>query len=326
MARRTTISLAALAVTCAITVGCAAPEPSANGKGDAAERISVDNCGSRITLDAPPERILLVNNDALPNLEALDAVGNVVALTTRPQAGLYRAETNATLERLTPLTAAKNATGGSIISKEAVLGVEPDLVIAPENAVDRGELESAGIAVFSPTAYCLEPGADLTATATFDRVWSEMRSLGTLLGKKDLAEKAVTETPPMTRTPAPQADAAALYVASGGAALSAYGASSMVTPVFEAAGLRNVYLDFRERVFDINVEDLIARDPDTIVLLHNGDPQQTIDNFRTNPGVSGLSAVRAGRVVALAFPYTDPPSMLSVQGPRVLAESLAALP
>jgi iron complex transport system substrate-binding protein len=101
----------------------------------------------------------------------------------------------------------------------------------------------------------------------------------------------------------------------------------MVTPVFAAAGLTNVYADSTERVFDANVEDIISRDPATIVLLYSsGEPKDVIDSFMSAPGVSALSAVQKGRVVALQFPYTDPPSMLSIAGPAHLRELLATLP
>jgi iron complex transport system substrate-binding protein len=328
-------TLAVAALTLAALSACAssvASNPSGPVDGGpastAAFPVTVENCGTEVTLDAPAERIVLVNNDSLPNLEALGAVDRVVALTSAVQAGLYEDSTYATLDALNLLSTEKNSTGGSIVSQESLLGTQPDLVIGPENAVDREALAASGIAVYTPSAYCADPGPELNGPATFDRVWSEVRALGTLLGESEQAEQLVATGSASLSASAPDAGtAAALYVSSGGNVLSPYGGPSMITPVFAAAGLSNVYADSDERVFDANLEDIISRDPGTIVLLYSdGEPQATIDSFLSSPGVSALSAVRDDRVLALQFPYTDPPSMLSIEGPQQLVELLATLP
>ena len=326
--RRLPAALTITALSLAALSACATTPASSASTTDAADTaITVENCGSQVTLDAPAKRIVLVNNDSLPNLEALDAVDRVVAVTSAPQEGLYKDSTYSTLGSLSLLSTEKNSTGGSVVSQESILGAQPDLVIAPENAVDREALAASGIAVYTPSAYCANPGPELSEPATFDRVWSEVRTLGTLLGESDLAEKVVAAGSAGLSSTAPDAGtAAALYVSSGGSVLSPYGGPSMVTPVFAAAGLTNVYADSTERVFDANIEDIIARDPGTIVLLYSsGDPQETIDAFLSAPGVAGLGAVQNNRVVALQFPYTDPPSMLSIAGPAQLSALLATL-
>jgi iron complex transport system substrate-binding protein len=322
-------ALTVTALTLAALSACATTPASSASATDAADAvITVENCGSQVALDSPAKRIVLVNNDSLPDLEALDAVDRVVALTSTVQQGLYKDSTYATLDSLDLLSTEKNATGGSIVSQESILGAQPDLVIAPENAVDRAALTASGIAVYTPSAYCANPGPELSEPATFDRVWSEVRTLGTLLGESDQAEQLVAQGTASLDSQAPDAGtAAALYVSSGGSVLSPYGGPSMVTPVFAAAGLTNVYADSTERVFDANIEDIISRDPRTIVLLYSsGEPKDVIDSFMSSPGVSALSAVQKGRVVALQFPYTDPPSMLSIAGPKQLRGLLATLP
>lgn len=309
--------------------GCASESGRAGQPGPAAgSGVEIENCGTTVTVEAPPERIVVVNNDPIANLEALGAVDRVVAVTSDLQEGLYDDATYDALGSLELLSTETNATGGSVVSQEALLGADPDLVIAPENAVDRAALQRSGVAVYVPTAYCNDPPPELSETATFDRVWDEVRDLGAILGEPERAEEVVTEGKAALEAP-PAADAGtavALYVSSGGSVLSPYGGPSMVTPVFEAAGLSNVYSDADERVFDVNVEDVVARDPGTIVLLYSGlDPQETLDAFASAPGVENLTAVAEGRVVALPFPYTDPPSVLSVEGPAQVERLLAGL-
>lgn len=333
--RRAATALAVSALALAALSACAAGSGTAPASAptDAAAAdtagfpVTIDNCGSEVTLASPAERIVLVNNDELPNIEALGAVDRIVAVTSPLQPGLYANATYSAIEAQSVLSTEKNATGGSVVSQESILGAEPDLVIAPENAVDRAALTASGIAVYTPSAYCADPGPELSGTATFDRVWSEVRTLGALLGESGTAEQVVAHATSTVGAVAPDAGtAAALYVSSGGSVLSPYGGPSMVTPVFAAAGLTNVYADSGERVFDANVEDIISRDPATIVLLYSsGDPHSTIDSFLGAPGVAGLSAVRDQRVIALPFAYTDPPSLLSVEGPAKLSGLLSAL-
>ena len=267
-----------------------------------------------------------MNNDEVANLEALGTIDRVVAITAEPQDELYQDATYDALGSLDLLSSETNATGGSVISQESILAATPDLVIAPENAVDRAALASAGIPVYVPSAYCNTPGPELSQTATFDRVWDEVRTLGKVLGVPDRAEELITEAQgKLSNQAKDEGTAAALYVSSGGATLSPYGGPSMVTPVFEAAGLQNVYADTKERVFDVNVEDLMARDPQTIVLLTSGAEEETRQAFLSSPGVDDLAAVKNDRVITLSFPYTDPPSMLSTRGPEQLSALLAEL-
>lgn len=334
--RRTATAALALTLIAAGLAGCTNPSDgrtTASHGGGGAETggfpVTVENCGTRVTIAKRPERIVLVNNDALPNVEALGAVDRIVAITAKPAQGLFSDATVRALERLTPLTTEQNATGGAVVSQESLLGMRPDLVVAPENAVDRKALEAAGVPVYSPSAYCDDPPAEYRKAADFDRVWEELETTGRILGAQEAASTAIEAAKREVAGGNGESagTAAALYVSSGGATLSPYGGPSMVTPVFAAAGLRNVYAASEERVFDVSVEDLVAQDPRTIVLLTSGgDPAETERAFLSAPGVSGLSAVREHRIITLEFPYTDPPSVLSARGPAELRQRLDALP
>lgn len=313
---------------CTTSSGATEPNPRTSSSGGTHFPVTIQNCGSQVTITATPRRIVLVNNDELPNLEALHAVDRIVGVTAPLAPDLYTKQTYRELADLHALSTKQTSTGGSVVSQESLLGAKPDLVIAPANAVDRDALQAAGIPLYTPSVYCANPGPDLSRTATFGRVWSELRTLGTVLGEPALASDAIDSgrATLATQSPKDRGTAAALYVSSGGSVLSPYGGPSMVTPVFRAVGLRNVYADSHERVFDAGVEDIISRDPQTIVLLYSsGTAQDTIDSFLTAPGTSGLSAVRHHRIVALRFPFTDPPSTLSVSGPAELTRQLDAL-
>ncbi|MFB6726287.1 ABC transporter substrate-binding protein [Kribbella sp. NPDC056345] len=315
-----------LLVGLALVAGCSSTPSS--GAEPSGSPITVQSCGQDLQLKAPARRIFVVDNDPVANLEALGAVDRVVGATSRLDPGLYEQSTYQFFEKLGTTVAEKNATGGSVVSQESILATEPDLVIAADVTVDRPALEAAGVPVYIPAAYCGTRGAKLAGRATFDRVWDELRTYGRMLGTETQAEqtiKAATGKITGLKPPA-RGTAAAIYVSSGGKVLSPYGGPSMVTPIFESVGLSNVYADVDKRVFDVSSEDLVSRNPQTIVLLYSGDkPQETLKAFTSATGVAGLAAVREKRVITLPFPYTDPPSALTTRAPEQLTRLLTGL-
>jgi len=89
----------------------------------------------------------------------------------------------------------------------------------------------------------------------------------------------------------------------------------MAHPQLEAAGFEDVFADVDERVFEVSTEDLLERDPDVIILLHNaGDPKTVEESITQLAGAEDLTAVKNGDVMAQLFNFTEPPSALSVDG------------
>lgn len=297
-------------------VGAEAPYP-----------LTVTNCGVDVTFAQAPQRVFLVNADAVPLLAAVNALDAVVARTGTFDPDVFDDATQPALDAIPHLEAEKNATGGAVISQEVILERQPDLVIAPENAVDRDGLAEAGVNLYSPPAYC-EQGAP-TGEASFDWAYEQVDEYGRIFGARDAAAAAVARLEDRVaslRTSGHDSGltAAALYVPEGGGTLYPYGAPSMLTPIMSAAGLNNVYGDAGERVFEVNVEDLLERDPDVLVLLHSaGDGHDTIATVAGIPGLEALSAVSEGRLAVLRFAYTDPPTPMSVRGAELLTEWVA---
>ncbi|PLW76607.1 ABC transporter substrate-binding protein [Cohaesibacter celericrescens] len=290
-----------------------------------------DNCGTEVTINSAPKRILLVNNSVLGTLTSLDALDLLVGRTAEPVEGIYAEEDVEKFKTIPLLSKSMNDTGGSVISLETILATKPDLVLAPESAADRELLAKSGIPLYSPPAYCTNKSTSPQGRASFDLVYDELLAFGRAIGRSDLAEKKVAELKASVKAQAPATSgvngtAVALYATAGGKVLYPYGARSMVTPVFEAAGLTNVYGETHERVFEGNVEDLIAKDPETIVMLYSfGAPEDSTKTLKMIPALAGLQAVRNDRVIAFPFPYTDPPTPLSVKGVSMLLEKLEEL-
>nr|WP_319515122.1 ABC transporter substrate-binding protein [uncultured Cohaesibacter sp.] len=293
--------------------------------------LTIKNCGSEITIKAAPKRIVLVNNSVLGQLTALNAVDLLVGRTQDPVEGIYPEAAIEKFMKVPLLSKTITNTGGSVISLETILAQKPDLVLAPQSALDRELLAKSGVPMYAPPAYCENKDQAHSSRATFDLVYDDLLEMGTIIGKPDLAKQRVTELKELVASLKPEkpgvnGTAVALYASAGGKVLYPYGARSMVTPLFEAAGFTNVYADTDERVFEGSIEDLIAKDPQTILMLYSfGDPADATKTLTMIPALQGLSAVRNKKVLAFPFPYTDPPTPLSIVGVSVLLEKLKEL-
>ena len=284
--------------------------------------VELENCGSVVRIEAEPERIFMVNNDSIAMLDTLGLLDRVVARTSEPFEGVHSDEAVAMLAAVPMVSQERNIYGGSIVALESVLAQRPDLVLSAENAVDRTILEQSGIPLYSAPAFCDDPAQQPTA-ASYELVYDQLRTFAKMFGKEAEAENAIRELKDVV---------SGIDISGPGSSasgtLSPYGAGSMITPLFQAAGLENVYADEPQRVFDASVEDILGRNPETVVVLYSAFQtfEDAVASFNAVSGVEALSAVRNNRVTALQFPFTDPPTPLSVQGAARLAERLADLP
>lgn len=287
--------------------------------------VTVASCGEQITFEHAPERVIMltaVGASAMGDLGVLDKViGRAGAL----DASIYPKEVAAQLDAIPVLDAGSSASGGAVLSTETVLEQRSDLVIGYDAGVDRKSLKDAGVPLYVPPSYC----ADFDEKhASFDLVHDETARLASIFGVAKKGEesnaalkKRIEDLPKASIS---GQSAAAYYVTLGVDQVTTYGAPSMVQPIFEVVGLENVYASHPERKLRIGMEAVLDKNPDWIVLLHqDGTAEQVREFFTKQKGVGDLKAVTEGHVVVMPFPYTDPPSPLSVEGVTFLNGELA---
>ena len=300
----------------------AAQNGSSQGTAATGFPAEVTSCTETLHFDKSPERVLLLSGTDLTILDALDLLDRVVA----------RAGDTGGTERLVPgladklasiptLEAGDTGTGGALVSTESALSVDPDLVIGYDKGADREQLAAAGVPLYSPDAYCPSYQVEHADWSLVDR---EVEKIAAIFGVGDRVPAVLDDLHQQVASIASastQATAAALYLTPGSTTVYAYGASSMVQPIFEANGLKNAYDDETTRVFEVSMEDLLKRNPEWIVLLVDNEPHDEIN--RTLMALNGapeLKAVANQHVVILPFPLTDPPNVLSVRGAVELAK------
>ena len=256
-----------------------------------------DGLGREVKLDGPAQQVVSL----APSItEALFAVGAGSQVAGRDELSDYPAEAQG--------VASIGSTFGPL-NMEAILALEPDLVLAAEiNTPEQVKaLEDAGITVY----YFKNP-------TDFDGLYELVRTVGTLTGHEQEAEtladslsgrvKAVQDAV-ATVTEKPSV----FYEIDGTDAAKPWttGPGTFMDTMINMAGGVNIGDVLSEQYAQISAEELVLQDPDFIIL---GDTPYgiTVQSVIERPGWSDLSAVKQGNI----FPFDD--NLASRPGPRLV--------
>lgn len=284
-----------------LAVSQSACEPADDRPADATDRVTaIDDAGREVTLPAPAERVVSLLPAGTETLFALGA-GDVVVGRTR-----YDVDPH--------LTHLPSVGGGLDPSLEALVALQPDLVLAFETASEsriRHRIEQLGIPVFA-----------IKTEDTTD-VYRNIERLGTLVGR-DSAAAALRDT---IRTELRRVATAAeqlgwrptaIYVASIEPAILAGGRTYLGELIGVAGGEA---LDFGEpegpRWPQVSLEALVRAQPDVVILPVGADPTSSVARLRREPGWRELHAVQQGRIAVV------PTDLMSRPGPGI--SEIAAL-
>jgi iron complex transport system substrate-binding protein len=321
MDRRTiaaTLTVALALTACASAGGedAAGPDTATDVEGFP---VTVTSCDQDVTFDAPPERILVLGRAELVSIIAeLEETDRLVGRAGAFPTEYFDDATNAAIADVPSLSDDLDESGHLQISQEAILELEPDLVLGVPDGVDEAGLRDAGIAVIEQPANCPAGLDDIG----FDTIYEQVELYGDVLGVPDRAEQVVADLRDrVADVEAAAADvgdgriAAALYPTVGGGTTYAYGNRSFPHVLLETAGFVNAFADTDERVFEVGGEELIDRDPEALVLLHvDGEPGPVADAVGQLPGASGVAAVREDQMLVQLFNFGEYPSPLVIDG------------
>jgi iron complex transport system substrate-binding protein len=325
------VALAIPAAAALLLAGCASTstasqdagsEPTADSSAD--YPLTIDNCGTEVTIESAPERVVTIKSSTLELLLALGLEDHIVgtAFSDGPVPDEY-ADAASDLEMLSD----------KVPSQEVTLAAEPDLVFAgwesnltAEGAGDRATLEKLGVASYVAPAACKEAGY-MPNPLTFDEVFREFEEAGAIFGVPDAAADLVAEQRAELDAIEPSdAGLTALWYSSGddtpyvGAGI---GAPQMI---MDAAGLENVVADVEDTWTSMGWEAIVAANPDVIVLVDAAwnTAEQKIAHLESNPATAALPAVQEGRYLVVDFPATEA-GVRNVGAVALLVDQLGAL-
>ncbi len=299
-----------------------APETAASGPAGAFP-LELDNCGTPLSLDAPPERVVTIKSTSTEMLLALGQgkriVGTAFADGPVPEAWAG--------SPVPPVLAEK------VPSREAVLALAPDLVFAgwesnfsADGAGERSQLEDLGVASYVSPAACQQDGYR-PDPLTFDDVFASIREAGKIFGAEDAAAELVAaQQAELDEIRPSDKGYTALWYSSGSDTPFVGAGSGAPAMLMEASGLENIAADIDAGWSPYSWEAVAAADPDVIVLVDSawGSVEKKKSVLESHPVISQLSAVKEGRYLVVPFAASEA-GVRNVETVRSLTEQLAAL-
>ncbi|SDK77693.1 iron complex transport system substrate-binding protein [Cryobacterium psychrotolerans] len=306
---RKTLHLGALAIAAStlLLAGCAGQPagtaPSASATADFP--VSIDNCGTTVTVQKAPERIVTIKSSTTELLLALGLGDNIVgsAFLDGPLP-----------PALAPAGKALNVISDFLPGQEAVLGLTPDFIyggwesnFSADGVGERDRLADLGIGSYVSPAAC-KAAEHMPDPLTFESVFDEITEAGALFGAADAAAALVSDQ---------KAELAALEPASGTTTALWY-SSGTDTPyvgagigspamIMDAAGLANIFGDVHDTWTSVGWESVVEANPDVIVLVDAtwNTAASKIATLESSPATQGLDAVKNKRYVILPFAATE---------------------
>lgn len=326
--------LAAFTSAALLLAGCSAPASGAPSVDDATSTpavaahteypLTIDNCGTSVTFESAPKRVVTVKSTSTEMLLALGLGDRVIgsAFADGPVADEWAAAA-----ANIPVVAEK------LPGQEATLALEPDLVYAgwesnlsAEGAGDRPTLAALGVNSFVSPAAC--KGEEYRPNPlTFDEIFAEIEQLGAIFDVQEAAAEFVASQRAELAAVAPAGNGrSALWFSSGSD--TPYVGAGIGAPqlVMSAVGLKNIAAEVQDTWAPLGWEAIIAANPEVIVLVEA--PWNTADMkialLEGNPATAGLDAVKAGQYLKLPFPAGEA-GVRSVEAVGTLNQQLASL-
>jgi iron complex transport system substrate-binding protein len=265
-----------------------------------------DDSGRQVKIPAPPQRIVCLSPAHTENLYAMGAGDLVVGADTYsdyPPEAKEKAQLNCWPR----------------VPLEQVVALKPDLVVLlTQEGEELRRMEAAGVRVVQ-----LFP-------KTYDAALERIELLGRITGHEPQAQRIVADMRRRTEQITERVksakrtrvvyeldavDAARPFVAGGGA---------IYNEVIRMAGGENLFADQLKPTVQVSSEQVIARNPDVLLLGDTQSPvqPQTPELVAARPGWSRISAVKAGRVYGVVSDRITRPGPRLVDGLEDVARRL----
>lgn len=269
-----------------------------------AARMEHDETGRSVAIPDQVHRVVSLSPSLTDTVYALGAAGDLVGITDYTS--------------YPPEAAHQKPSVGNVVgpSLERIVALHPDLVLAlPEfNGAETIQgLERLGIPVF------------LFNTGNIANIYRSVESVGRVMGREREATALIAQMRAREATVRAQsADKnrpSALLVLSINPLITS-GKNAFITEMIEAAGARSVTDDVKQDWLQMNVEAILPRKPDFILLMKSG--PVTLQEMQRSAGWSSLEAVRQGRVI-IVDDRIQIPAPIAFDGLEDLARQIHAV-
>ncbi|MFF3994099.1 ABC transporter substrate-binding protein [Streptomyces cyaneofuscatus] len=333
------IRTAALFAACVVLLtacGGGTTNSSAAG-GDKADGfpLTLKNCGRTVTVEAPPQRAVSVDQgstEILLSLGLADRLAGTATWSDPVMKGLEKA--NKGVERISE----------NRPSSEKVLDKEPDFLsasfastLAKGGVAPREQFEKLGVPTYISPADCIgkdnSGGGDgaRTAPLTMDSVYTEVRELSQVFGVPERGDALVKKLQARVAKATDGIDgskASLLYWFSDSKAPYLAGCCGAPGVITRELGAKNVFDDTHDEWPQISWETVADRNPDVLVIGDLSRTMQTaesaekkIEFLESNPVTRTMDAVKNRRYVLLSGQAMNP-TIRTVEGLERVAAGL----
>ncbi|MGR3633395.1 MAG: ABC transporter substrate-binding protein [Limimaricola soesokkakensis] len=289
--------------------------------------VTVQSCNRAVTFVAPPERAVSNDVNLTEMMLELGLRDRMVGHTGISDARGIDAPLRAALDGLPDLSP-------QYPGREVLLGAGADFYFAGWNyglqvggEITPDTLVPFGIAVYELTESCAHVMEK--PKASLGDLYTDIRNLGAIFGVSKRAEALVASWQSELADLAPEAHILAepprVFVYDSGEDMPfTAGRYAMPTALIEAAGGVNVMEDIGRSWGTVGWEEVIARDPEVILIVDYGEvtAAQKRNFLLSNPAFADLTAVREENFVTLDYVAATPgPRNIGAVG--VLARAFA---
>ncbi len=309
--------VSALALTgCAATTSTA-PSPTASVDAP----VTVDNCGTEVTFNTAPERVVTIKSTSTEMLLALGLGDKIVG--TAFQDGPVPDQWAKDASSLTSISDA-------FPSEEVVLEQQPDMVysgwesaFSADSAGARPELATLGIASYVSPSAC--QSAEQPAKLSFDNVFGDITQVASIF-RVDPTPLLTEQKKTLDSIEKVGDGRTAFWYSSGSD--TPYSGAGIGAPelVMETVGLTNIAADVKATWAPLSWESVVDADPYFIVLIDASwnTVASKIDRLESNPATAGLDAVVNKRYIILPFASSEA-GVRTVEAAASVAKQIAEL-
>lgn len=303
------VPLAACSSGAASTGGASTAPPAAvptEGPTSAAFRpVTVDNCGTSVTVTQPPSRVVTIKSTPTETMLALGLGDRIVGEAYQD---------GPVPDRWADAAAGIPVLSDTVPGQESVLALDPDLVyagwesnVSADGGVgDRATLAGLGIGTYVSPSACKEKDYQ-PDPLTFDDVFSEITEVGALFGVPEAAAELVASLQSDLADVSPVTGVSAFWWSSGND--TPYAGAGIGAPqmIMDAAGVTNILSSVHDTWTSAGWEDVAAADPDVLVLVDASwnSYDRKVQILESTPALQQLTAVKEKRFVRLPFAATE---------------------
>lgn len=305
-----------------LLAACSVQPPAAQPPAESFRPVTLDNCGTQVTVERPPERVVAIKSTAIEMLLAL-GLGDRIVGTAFSDGPLPEAYADAK----PPVLAEK------VPGREALLAARPDFVYAgwESNLTDQGAGDRAGLAELDVASYvapaaCKAPEYQ-PKPLTREVLEREMREIAAIFGVPDRAEKLINDQrAALAAVPKDSRQRTVLWYSSG--TDSPYVGAGIGAPqlIMDSIGLKNVFAGTPDTWSVVSWESVLDADPDLIVLVDaTWNTAESKRKILASSPAAALDAVREQRYLTVRFPAGEG-GVATVEAITSLADQLEQLP